>query len=197
MREPSGPAGTGSAPGRCVACTKLTAANPPTRASPRPASISRLYAFHYDGPQKGVPATDPSGWGMYDHAVELARMGLPNAQFRLTSTNEEHSLCGTYPSRLVVPSSIEDESLSDIAKYRQGNRLPVLAYLHPKTKAPLFVAGQPLTGSAGGRCYDDERMFRAILEASPSPDKPGYIIDLRSASEATAQKGKGLSLIHI
>ena len=145
-----------------------------------------------------------------------------------------------------VPKNIEDDTLEDIAKYRQGNRsvpprrsagwapprrrvsclrcsglrlrgtartiarytrilidwsallpaaallgfrrLPVLTYLHPKNKAALFIAGQPLAGMSAKRCYDDERLFRTILESSPNPDQTGFIIDLRSTSETAAEK---------
>ena len=34
-------------------------------------------------------------------------------------------------------------------------------------------------------------MFRSILQASPHPDKSGFVIDLRSPSDAAGQKSKG------
>lgn len=83
---------------------------------------------------------------------------------------------------------MDDATLMEMATYRQLRRLPIVRYLHPKTKVALLVAGQPLVGSSSRRCYEDERMFRSILQATPNPsdDKPvtGYIIDLRTSSDA-------------
>ena len=60
---------------------------------------------------------------------------------------------------------VDDEILAEMAQYRQNRRLPVLTYMHPSTKASLMVAGQPLAGDKK-RCYEDERMFRSILQCS-------------------------------
>jgi len=129
------------------------------------------------------------GWGKLDYASELKRMGLPNCKWRLCDANKEFKLCPSYPRRLVVPADVDDEILAEMAQYRQNRRLPVLTYMHPSTKASLMVAGQPLAGDKK-RCYEDERMFRSILQCS-SDAKEGYIIDLRSASDAQSAKGKG------
>ena len=58
---------------------------------------------------------------------------------------------------LALFSLLFSKTLVEISKFRQFNRLPILSYIHPKTRAPLFVAAQPLVGSSGNRCYEDER----------------------------------------
>jgi hypothetical protein len=92
---------------------------------------------------------------------------------------------------LIVPADVDDTTLEEMAGYRQLRRFPVVRYIHPKTRAPLMVASQPLTTSKDARCYEDERMFRSISQAGPNPDKNGYIIDLRSKDDAAMLKSKG------
>lgn len=155
-------------------------------------SVERLYPFQYAaGLEKSTVASE--GWHVFSPEEEFARMGLPDKMFRLSTMNEDFSLCGSYPKLLAVPAALDADTLREVAKFRQFDRLPMLSYIHPSTRAPLFVAGQPLVGSHGNRCYEDERFFRTILDAcaDPSRDRRGLIIDLRTASETSAQKGKG------
>lgn len=98
---------------------------------------------------------------------------------------------GSYPKHLIVPADVDDATLADMADYRQLRRFPVVRYIHPKTRAPLLITGQPLVGTKDARCYEDERMFRSILQAGPNPDKNGYIIDLRTKEDVGAVKSKG------
>jgi len=53
----------------------------------------------------------------------------------------------------------------------------------------ILRAAQPLLGKHG-RCYEDERLFRSILECTTS-DK-GVIVDTRSAADAASHKSKVL-----
>eukprot|EP00038_Savillea_parva_P008318 m.176171 g.176171 ORF g.176171 m.176171 type:complete len:554 (+) comp14120_c0_seq1:37-1698(+) len=133
----------------------------------------------------------PDGWAVYDEDEENARLGVPNSKWRISTANKDYSLCPTYPKQLIVPADVDDATLVDMAEYRQSARFPVVRYIHPKTRAPLLVASQPLVGPKDERCYEDERMFRSILQAGPNPDKNGYIIDLRSREDAAAIKSKG------
>jgi len=119
-------------------------------------------------------------------------MGIPNSKWRFSDVNKTFKICSSYPSQVVVPKDVDDDILVDMSAYRLGHRFPIVTYVHPKTRAPLLLASQPLTGKGDKRCYEDERMFRSVLQASPEPDKNGYIIDLRSQAEA---KGAGTELI--
>ncbi len=49
---------------------------------------------------------------------------------RLSRVNEDFSLCATYPKLLVVPKSIDDDTLRKVADFRSKGRLPVLSYKH-------------------------------------------------------------------
>ena len=42
-------------------------------------------------------------------------------------------VCQTYASQVVVPKSIDDETLVKAASFRQLNRFPVLSYVHKQT----------------------------------------------------------------
>lgn len=46
--------------------------------------------------------------------------------------NRDYSVCPTYPPAVIVPKSIDDDTLKKVAKFRQGGRFPVLCYYHRK-----------------------------------------------------------------
>ena len=48
-------------------------------------------------------------------------------------------------------------------------------------------SGQPLTGTNGRRCKEDERLINATLR----PGKRGYVIDTRTISVAQQAKARG------
>ena len=39
-------------------------------------------------------------------------------------------MCDTYPQCSLVPKSIDDDTLKQVAAFRQGGRFPVLSYYH-------------------------------------------------------------------
>lgn len=51
----------------------------------------------------------------------------------------------------------------------------------------MMRAGQPLTGTNGRRCKEDEKLINATLR----PGKRGYIIDTRTISVAQQAKARG------
>uniref|UniRef100_A0A8C7U906 SET binding factor 2 n=1 Tax=Oncorhynchus mykiss TaxID=8022 RepID=A0A8C7U906_ONCMY len=62
-------------------------------------------------------------------------------QFRVTAVNRLYSLCRSYPGLLVVPQSVQDSSLQKVARCYRHNRLPVVCWKHPRTKAVLLRSG--------------------------------------------------------
>ncbi|MFT7816707.1 myotubularin-related protein 13 isoform X1 [Arapaima gigas] len=62
-------------------------------------------------------------------------------QFRVTAVNRLYSLCRSYPGLLVVPQSVQDSSLQKVARCYRHNRLPVVSWKHPRTKAVLLRSG--------------------------------------------------------
>ena len=47
----------------------------------------------------------------------------------------------SYPGLLVVPQSVQDSSLQKVARCYRHNRLPVVTWRHPRTKAVLLRSG--------------------------------------------------------
>ena len=96
-------------------------------------------------------------------------------------------ICSSYPTAVIVPKDLPDETLKKIASFRHGGRFPVLSYLHKSTNAVLIRSSQPLVGPNNKRCKEDERMINSIL----GPGKRGYIIDTRAQNLAQLAKTKG------
>lgn len=53
-------------------------------------------------------------------------------KWRLSTVNRDYSVCSSYPPAVIVPKSIDDDTLKKAAKFRQGGRFPVLCYYHKK-----------------------------------------------------------------
>uniref|UniRef100_A0AAQ4RN63 SET binding factor 2 n=1 Tax=Gasterosteus aculeatus aculeatus TaxID=481459 RepID=A0AAQ4RN63_GASAC len=62
-------------------------------------------------------------------------------QFRVTAVNRLYYLCRSYPGLLVVPQAVQDSSLHKVARCYRHNRLPVVCWKHPRTKAVLLRSG--------------------------------------------------------
>lgn len=150
-----------------------------------PASLDALHAFVHK-PRFQVGDAGSNGWSLYDNAAEMGRLLGRTRGWRVTHANKGYKIAPSYPEVLRVPEDVEDSVIEDVAKYRQDGRLPDLAYVH-ENRGVILRAGQPLYGRQG-RCYEDERLFRAILECTDA-DK-GVIVDTRSQGDASSHKSK-------
>uniref|UniRef100_A0A8C9T349 SET binding factor 2 n=1 Tax=Scleropages formosus TaxID=113540 RepID=A0A8C9T349_SCLFO len=110
-------------------------------------------------------------------------------QFRVTAVNRLYSLCRSYPGLLVVPQSVQDSSLQKVARCYRHNRLPVLSWKHPRTKAVLLRSGgfhsksvvglfksqnSPSTApvsSETSSSLEQEKYLQAIVNAIPACSK--------------------------
>lgn len=101
-------------------------------------------------------------WNIYNPEFEFRRMGLPNAQWRITTINQNYELCPTYPAVLAVPQSISDDQLILASKFRSKNRFPTLSWLNPKTGCSVCRSSQPMVGLANHRNLDDENLIYEI-----------------------------------
>ncbi|XP_008936297.1 PREDICTED: myotubularin-related protein 9, partial [Merops nubicus] len=108
-------------------------------------------------------------------------------EWRLSCINQEFSICPSYPPLVIVPKAIDDEALRKVAAFRHGARFPVLSYYHRKNGMVMMRSSQPLTGTNGRRCKEDEKLINATLR----PGKRGYIIDTRSLAVAQQARAKG------
>lgn len=113
------------------------------------------------------------GWHIYDAVEEFGRMNIPDAQWRITSTNSTYDLCDTYPSVLAVPASVNDVKIGLAALFRSRGRLPVLSWRHPQNFCSITRASQPLVGMQKRQSAEDEGLLIAINQAAKGPEVDG------------------------
>ena len=132
-----------------------------------------------------------------------------NALFLRPCPAHARQFCPSYPSRFIVPSSLEDFFLEAVAQFRSRRRIPALAYYHaasrvsrrasrsrairhrgadlaplataacPRGQSAILRSGQPMVGINRRRCYEDEKLFSAAVRQSPK-EAPPIIIDART-----------------
>jgi len=106
-----------------------------------------------------------SGWRLYDPVQEYARLGIPDALWRLTTCNSSYSVCPTYPAVLCVPAAVDDTRVELASTFRSRGRFPVLSWRHPTNYCTLTRSSQPLVGLGQNRSIDDELLIAAINQA--------------------------------
>jgi len=131
-----------------------------------------------------------NGWRVYDATMEFKRLGLPNESWTISKVNEKYRLCDTYPEILALPSMIKPEELSEVAKFRSRGRIPILSWIHPQSLATITRCSQPLTGMAGKRSREDEKMISFVMDANAQSHRI-YIYDARPKVNAVANMAKG------
>lgn len=125
------------------------------------------------------------GYTLFEPEIEFTKL-LATDDWRLSNINKNYSICNTYSSTLIVPKSIDDDTLTASANFREGGRFPILSYKH-ENGTILLRSSQPLLNNANRRCRADEKILNAVL----GPYKKGYIIDLRSTTFVSHCKNKG------
>uniref|UniRef100_A0AAQ4QKL2 SET binding factor 2 n=1 Tax=Gasterosteus aculeatus aculeatus TaxID=481459 RepID=A0AAQ4QKL2_GASAC len=101
-------------------------------------------------------------------------------QFRVTAVNRLYYLCRSYPGLLVVPQAVQDSSLHKVARCYRHNRLPVVCWKHPRTKAVLLRSGgfhgksvvglfksQNPSSTESSSSLEQEKYLQAILNSIP------------------------------
>ncbi|CAK9817987.1 Myotubularin-related protein 9 [Anthophora quadrimaculata] len=127
------------------------------------------------------------GWTAFIPVSEWSRLLTAFAdEWRISYLNKDYKICNSYPSAVIVPCHIEDEIIISSASFRDGGRFPVLCYRH-EGGSILLRSSQPMCGTSGKRCKEDERLLNAVL----GPGRRGYIIDTRSVSQAQSARAKG------
>ncbi|XP_038630276.1 myotubularin-related protein 1b isoform X2 [Scyliorhinus canicula] len=130
------------------------------------------------------------GWKVYDAVGEYKRQGLPNESWTISKINSNYELCDTYPSVVVVPTSVKDDDLCKVAAFRTRGRIPVLSWIHPESQATITRCSQPMVGPNDKRCKEDEKYLQTIMDANAQSHKL-IIFDARQSSVADANKAKG------
>jgi len=105
---------------------------------------SLYFAFNY---RPKYSTNVRNGWSVYNKLAEYTRMGIDfdsiTCPFRVYAKNSKWETVPTYPQILVIPKTISDNSIEWIGKLCEGNRFPVLTYLH-KNGASLWRGTKPI-----------------------------------------------------
>ncbi|XP_018108307.1 myotubularin-related protein 5 isoform X3 [Xenopus laevis] len=64
-----------------------------------------------------------------------------NEPFRISTVNRMYAVCNSYPGLLIVPHSIQDNTLQKISRCYRQNRFPVVCWRSPRSKAVLLRSG--------------------------------------------------------
>lgn len=144
---------------------------------------TKLYPFFY---RPMFPILE-DGWTAFRPETEYSQLVTSQAdEWRISYINKDFSVCATYPSAVVVPKSVDDDTIIAAANFREGGRFPVLSYRHDGGSV-LMRSSQPMTGPSSKRCKEDERLINSVL----GPGKRGYIIDTRTQTLAQTAKSRG------
>ncbi|XP_065690980.2 myotubularin-related protein 9 [Patagioenas fasciata] len=146
-------------------------------------SVTLMYPFFY----RPMFEIIEDGWRSFLPGQEFELLSSMTTEWRLSYVNKEFSVCSSYPPVVIVPESVSDDELRRVATFRQGGRFPVLSYYHTKNKMVIMRSSQPLTGTNGRRCREDEKLINATLRHGFR----GYIIDTRSLNVAQQARAKG------
>ncbi|XP_014864362.1 PREDICTED: myotubularin-related protein 7 [Poecilia mexicana] len=153
----------------------------------QPQRYEELYCFSYK------PNVDEEerrrDWAFVDLKADFSRMGLPNAQWKLSPVNQQYKVSDTYPAELFVPDSAAPPVLVGSSKFRSRGRFPALSYYSKENHAAICRSSQPLSGFSA-RCLEDEQMLEAILRSNPRSDFM-YVVDTRPKLNAIANRAAG------
>ncbi|KAJ8008686.1 hypothetical protein DPEC_G00080990 [Dallia pectoralis] len=147
-------------------------------------SASLMYPFFY----RPMFEVIEDGWNSFFPEDAFKDLESMTDEWRLSDVNQDYSVCVSYPTLVTVPKDVDDDTLRKAAVFRHGGRFPVLSYYHKRNGMVMMRSGQPLTGTNGRRCKEDEKLINATLR----PGKRGYIIDTRTiavAQQAKAREG--------
>ncbi|XP_047740293.1 myotubularin-related protein 6 isoform X2 [Hyalella azteca] len=157
----------------------------------QPATLDDLFCFHYMNSTSSACSSDSNnvaGWDLYNVTEEYARMRVPSEAWVLTTQNNNHQICDTYPKELYVPASATKNVIIGSSKFRSKGRFPVLTYLHTN-QAALCRCSQPLSGFSA-RCLEDEQMLEAIRKANKAAIHM-TVVDTRPKINAMANRATG------
>ena len=137
----------------------------------------------------GKNKIDAHDWHLYSVEAEFKKNFSNNPDWRLSDVNANYTVCQTYPSKIIVPSKVDDSLIIKSSQFRAWGRFPMLSYYHTLTKSFMLRSSQPMLGSSNRRSKEDETLLKNFLPIG----KKGYIYDLRDANvlKSAASKGGG------
>lgn len=107
-----------------------------------------------------------------------------NEPFRISTVNRMYAICRSYPGLLIVPQSIQDNTIQRISRCYRQNRFPVVCWRNARTKAVLLRSGglhgkgvvglfkgpnAPATGpsQADSTSLEQEKYLQAVINSMP------------------------------
>ncbi|KAG0721169.1 Myotubularin-related protein 3 [Chionoecetes opilio] len=150
-----------------------------TKALSLPQRLENVFAFAFymwnmeevRDLHNALALTDPEGQQSYAARAEkmfdeeVRRLGFDlGGAWRISLANNDYQLCPTYPKKLVVPASINDNVLDFVARFRAAKRIPAVVWRHANG-AVIARCSQPEVGWLGWRSSEDEDLVKAIAEA--------------------------------
>ena len=67
----------------------------------------------------------------YSFGKDVERMQFDTSRkkvWRILQTNEDYSLCPSYPKHHIVPANITDDQIKSVAGFRSGGRFPSVVW---------------------------------------------------------------------
>ncbi|DAZ97967.1 TPA: hypothetical protein N0F65_005125 [Lagenidium giganteum] len=165
---------------------------------------SGVFAFSY---ALGSIPPEVNGWDLYTDEREVKRqIGQSDLvqPFLKFYQNASGAICQSYPSKILLPASMNSSTVAQVAAFRAKNRLPVITYYHRRNRCVLTRSGQPLLGNllSGSSSLADQLLvgvYRRLPEIiknqshSSTSSRPIYIFDARKLKASTGNRlmGKG------
>ncbi|KAG6977145.1 hypothetical protein JG688_00000660 [Phytophthora aleatoria] len=168
----------------------------------KPRSLS---SFNNSTPVDVPP--DQNGWNLLVDEREFKRQigGDPAVSpFLKFYKNDRGNICKSYPSKLLLPASMNSATLAKVADFRAKNRLPVITYFHRRNRCVLTRSSQPLLGNLlSGTSNVSDQLLLGVYRRLPDiiknqsqssqSSRPLYIFDARKPKASTGNRlmGKG------
>ncbi|NWW74648.1 MTMR9 protein, partial [Climacteris rufus] len=146
-------------------------------------SVTLMYPFFY----RPMFEVVEDGWCSFLLEEQFESLCSMTNEWRVSYVNEDFCVCPSYPAAVIVPRSVDDDALRKVAQFRHGGRFPVLSYYHKKNGRVMMRSSQPLTGTNGRRCKEDEKLVNATLRTGGR----GFVIDTRPLHVAQQARAKG------
>ncbi|RWS10543.1 myotubularin-related protein 13-like isoform X4, partial [Dinothrombium tinctorium] len=159
------------------------------------------------GRRKDIVPT--SGNNMSPSVSKASKINLVFENFRISTVNMNYAVCQSYPTYIVVPFTVTDESIRRFSRCYKYHRFPAIVWKHPKTQALLLrgssfhgkgvigmfkgtvASGSSATNGTSAQQYsnettanlEQEKYFRAIVNLTPSERqrKTSVIVNAGSA----------------
>lgn len=111
-----------------------------------------------------VPLDDQYAYS-FGKDVERMKFDTKRKAWRILLSNEDFSLCPSYPQHHIIPACVTDESISSVASFRSGRRFPSVVWRDQRSGAVIVRCSQPELGWLGWRNQEDEGLIKSIPEA--------------------------------